>query len=513
MRTIFVVAGLAALLMQSIGCSSQSPGPDDWYRVDPLFNTGANAGVSSDGSLNPYRFRFPEQPGSDEAAATNTRQEYAEAVGQRASKQNVPQTERHTKPHDHKDPTGKVTAADGQGNPPATVPQDFGNTVASRRKARQAVLGLRTDAGSQPVNGLTGSEEAVKTATPAADPTLSAADEADLAAVAMRTSTSAYEASRGSKLNRDRYIGILVAQSDALVGRHVASIIGTQNAAELGLSTTALVTSSLATVFSPPGTKSALSAASAVATGTRGAIREQIYSNAFGWAIGQAIVDTRSEIYRTKILPNLNQDIDRYTIDHALADIQAYHESGSFYMGLMAINKRIAAGDRTGLFPKTGPEGSLKIMSTGLTAWIKDDRSVNVKIEFKRSDDKVYKIVFANAKSVQAVEPKSRLVKKVDSDKDGLTYELLLPGTIEFKIVPAFQVDDPKNDDDKLKGFKAVVIKMDDGANTQYVIDIGVETPKAENKPESKPENKPEEKPSDKPNGAGGGAAAGTKPD
>lgn len=380
----------AVALLLSVAACAQRPGPDDWYRVDPLFTNDDRDTIARDGSLNPYRFRFEDQPKS-------------------------------------------LTATD----------RDTLKTLAATRSAAQRGI---TKSADNPL--AVASQEAL----------LLAVD----AEVARKTFATAYAAALANVDNRNRYIALLIAQSDSIVGGHLASIIGTQNALELSMGTTALVTSALATAFTPVGTKTALSAASAIASGTRTSVRETVYSNAFGWAIAQSIIEDRTKFLKDTILVKAQSlDARTYTIDHAIADIQTYHERGSFYNGLIEINKRVAGGNRQGLFP-----GTTTLPRVTVPKSITVDKSkpeAKLSVEFETVDAKAFKIKFESVASVTLVNPKDPLIAAIGKT-DSKEFEVRLSGTVAFNVVPVL-TDSAKPDG----GFQPIIIQAEDAKFTRYV--------------------------------------------
>ena len=131
---------------------------------------------------------------------------------------------------------------------------------------------------------------------------------------------------------QDAILGV----SDRVGSAHLASIIGTEDALNLTFGFLDVLFDGLSIVFTPPGTKSALAAVSAIAGTSRSLVNEEIYANIIAPAITKAIESERNNAL-VDITRRRQEPITSYTVENAIADAIRYHESWSFYKGLQAL--------------------------------------------------------------------------------------------------------------------------------------------------------------------------------
>lgn len=460
----------AATFLLTVASCAQRPGPDDWYRVDPLFTSANTDAVDRDGAVNPYRFKFAEQRDREKGNTQNSNPQHSVNTS-RPPATNASLTHDQSKPPAN--PSSDTSRSLSLVTPAAHTTADATVVALSPSAEHSASEPLQPDAQKAAWNNLRSIAEFYKIQPTEANRAAAqqlftdfvVAQRARGAEDALRSTSTAYAAAQAHIFHRNRYIAFLIGQSDAIVGGHIASIIGTQNAFELGFGTTSLVTSALATAFTPPGTKTALSAASAISSGMRTSVRETVYSNAFGWAIAEAIIEERSKFLTDVILTKAaTLDASTYTIDHAIADIQIYHDKGSFYNGMIEINKRIAAGDRRGRVPASVALPQITVPKE--LAADKQARDVEFRVEFTTVGSQAFKILFENIESVSLASPTEQLVVATAKDKE---FEIRLAGATTFKG-KAVYLDSQKPD----SGFLPIIIQADDAKFTRYVIPVKI---------------------------------------
>ncbi len=154
--------------------------------------------------------------------------------------------------------------------------------------------------------------------------------------VASKAFEELYTKAKSDKQTRNYIITQTLLASDQLVEGHKKYIISGQATVNAGLSIGTSAAAGLATIFEPPGTKSALSAGAFFLNATRSTINEQFYLNQLSTGIIREITVAREEI-KEKIVANMSLDHDKYPIDSALADLRDYHERGSMLYGLVAL--------------------------------------------------------------------------------------------------------------------------------------------------------------------------------
>ncbi|MFO0831487.1 MAG: hypothetical protein U0637_06550 [Phycisphaerales bacterium] len=415
-RNIMLLSILALLAVPLAGCSGlDKANMANWYRVEPLFTDKDGDGVSPIGQINPYKFRFPDQ----------------QAAGRQVSMA-------HSQSDDALAASMAMLAPDN-----------------SRQLALQTAIDAASRSATPQNQDLVAQlqGELVMTAR------------AEVSESNRKSSSTAYDAAQKDKINRNRFIMLLVKQSDTMVSKHLSEIIGTQDTLELGFSTTSTATSAVASIISPVGTKNILSAISAISSGTRTAVREQVYTNAFAWAIVDAIRAERQEKLST-ITTGMSQGVDQYSIDQALADIVTYHESGSFYNGVVAINRRVASGDRRGLRVESVPAVSLSFSPAEPT--VAADGTADVKIKFEREagDSRSYVITFEQVNAATLADTNTQAARATGDAKDH-KFELLLTGEIAFKVTPV-----PLDPNQTPKKYKPILVSVNDAHNTRRVVAV-----------------------------------------
>lgn len=147
---------------------------------------------------------------------------------------------------------------------------------------------------------------------------------------------TAYEQAVADQAMRNRLMDILIGRSQRQFEVHISMIIAGQSSINLGLDTVTMTTAGLAAVFTPPVTTTALATTAALTEGFQSAFNERIYLNFLAPRIISEMTQSRAAHYsllqQHKLLP-----IDVYSVDSMLAEIETYHQKGSFLHGIMRL--------------------------------------------------------------------------------------------------------------------------------------------------------------------------------
>jgi hypothetical protein len=99
---------------------------------------------------------------------------------------------------------------------------------------------------------------------------------------------------------------------------------------------------SAGTVAAAEAAKSALAAAATGVTGVQAAMNEQIYQQLFVGTIVNTIDGSRTEKL-AEITAQRGLSIEAYSVDDMIRDVQQYHQSCSFYEGLVLLHETVIA--------------------------------------------------------------------------------------------------------------------------------------------------------------------------
>jgi hypothetical protein len=136
--------------------------------------------------------------------------------------------------------------------------------------------------------------------------------------------TTPQPAATASIDEKREFLGKVLMQSEMQCGEFVDRLVLGENATNTALDVAGTAFSALSTAFAPPGTKSALSAAATIATGSKTAIDADIYAKAAIADFATAIQKTYYSDMKTYIdaLPSLAPPV---VISAEIAKIQSYH--------------------------------------------------------------------------------------------------------------------------------------------------------------------------------------------
>lgn len=138
---------------------------------------------------------------------------------------------------------------------------------------------------------------------------------------------------------RNALLEAMIVASDNNTSSHLASLKATQASVNVLFGAAALGLTGGAAV-APAATASALAAASTGVQGARALINEEVYSQAFAESIIMLVTEDRKATAAT-IRLNYTKSMTEYPIERAIADVSAYHESGSVYYGLALARQAI----------------------------------------------------------------------------------------------------------------------------------------------------------------------------
>jgi hypothetical protein len=138
---------------------------------------------------------------------------------------------------------------------------------------------------------------------------------------------------------RNALLEAMIVASDANTSSHLAGLKATQSNVNLLFGAAALGLTGGAAV-APAVTASALAAASTGVQGARTLINDEVYSQAFSESIIMLITEDR-KVTAELIRRNYTKSMTDYPLERAIADVSAYHESGSVYYGLALARQAI----------------------------------------------------------------------------------------------------------------------------------------------------------------------------
>jgi len=153
---------------------------------------------------------------------------------------------------------------------------------------------------------------------------------------------SAYEEAKSDTTGamRNDLMDYLVGNSDKICDAHKAGIISTASMTNLGLTEVSTILSGLGAILTPASTVRALSGAAAITSATNANINQATYQSLVTEAVVGSIEQTRRDKLANLLL-NREKALAAYSVDQMLVDVNAYHQSCSFYAGLVSLNKAV----------------------------------------------------------------------------------------------------------------------------------------------------------------------------
>lgn len=146
----------------------------------------------------------------------------------------------------------------------------------------------------------------------------------------------AYAAAQADKDHRNRLAAILMKQSDDICTQEMARLTANEAMVNAGLSIVGNGLSTTAAIVTGNLAKSILAGGASFANATRGHIDAEVYRNALSTAVGKAI-SAKREGLANSIRTHRSDSIGTYSVDDMILDVNAYHQSCSFYLGLQLV--------------------------------------------------------------------------------------------------------------------------------------------------------------------------------
>lgn len=405
-----VVLALAVSLLS--GCGLLNGGdPGRIYRVPELTSNDKDLkGFDSHDRINQYAFQFPGQ-------GTAKQSEKAIEVDERQSRQRAMTKQEVAKPDTTTGSPATPAPAGAPGGDAFAEPMfgDLPPGYVPYAKLGEVLRRIKQDgAAFEP-----GQSEGL------------------LSFAVMQQTTTAYQAALLDRQSRNRLQTIMIQQSDKIVAKHLSSIIGLENEINVLFGVTATSTAAVAGIVSPVGTKNILTAISAIASGSRDIVREQVYQNAFGLAIVDRIVTARRKFLTETINPKRANSIAEYPVDAAIADVLELHNMGSFYEGVAQIRREISLGNLSSQRPTSVP-AEVTIQPAALVVKLDKDNAGELDVNIVRTSADAFAIVVKGVSVLEPLAPKtkSEYLEQLAADEKAKTYKYDLRGSgkVTFKF-------------------------------------------------------------------------------
>lgn len=162
---------------------------------------------------------------------------------------------------------------------------------------------------------------------------------------------TAYAMATRDRGARARLASILIKHADDVCTQELGRLTANEAISNTALATVASTLSGIATIVTGERAKEIFAAGSGLATATRSHVNAHVYRNVLSTAVSRAIHIERDK-KRGEILAALKAPTD-YNIDQMVLDVNAYHQTCSFYRGLTLVleavdRARFEEGDRAG---------------------------------------------------------------------------------------------------------------------------------------------------------------------
>lgn len=136
---------------------------------------------------------------------------------------------------------------------------------------------------------------------------------------------------------RNRLAAILATHSDEVCTKELGDISAREAISNTLLGTITSTLSTVSSIVTGTKLKSWLSGGAAISSATRDHINAEVFRNVLSNAMAKAIENSRAT-QMTAIKTALTDDnTENYTIDDAIRDINRYHQTCSFYNGLVLV--------------------------------------------------------------------------------------------------------------------------------------------------------------------------------
>lgn len=143
-----------------------------------------------------------------------------------------------------------------------------------------------------------------------------------------------------AKRYRNNLQSHVLARSEEICTVHKGQIIARAAVVNFSGNLAAAVLSGTSTALGGALAKSALSAASAVATTGTALYNEEFYQNLLAAAVVKNIESRRSEFWEKTIIAGQEKMVDEYSVRQAIRDAEKYHNMCSFMSGIQALAEK-----------------------------------------------------------------------------------------------------------------------------------------------------------------------------
>ena len=141
-------------------------------------------------------------------------------------------------------------------------------------------------------------------------------------------------------LDRDQATYSLLTVSDHLCNIHLSTIVSNSNTWNVTSGAITNLLAGLASIGSNPVSQAKLAAGAAFSNGTRSLVNSEIYAQNLATTVVRAIVIKRESMGK-EIVDKLTEPQSKYPFFAAINDVQKYHNSCSFYVGVSEITRLV----------------------------------------------------------------------------------------------------------------------------------------------------------------------------
>ena len=166
---------------------------------------------------------------------------------------------------------------------------------------------------------------------------------------------TAYELAVDRKVERNRLAAILIKHADDVCTQELGRLTANEAITNTALATVASTLSGIATIVTGAHAKEIFAAGSGLATASRSHVNAHVFRNILSTAVSRAIHIERDK-QRGAIQAQLAKDNATYNVDQMVVEVNAYHQTCSFYRGLTLV---LEAVDRT-RFEESDRAGALR---------------------------------------------------------------------------------------------------------------------------------------------------------
>lgn len=154
---------------------------------------------------------------------------------------------------------------------------------------------------------------------------------------------TAYLRATDDKIARNRLAAILIKHADDVCTQELGRLTANEAITNTALATVASTLSGIATIVTGAHAKEIFAAGSGLATASRSHVNAHVFRNVLSTAISRAIHIARDK-QRGEIQAQLAKAPEVYNVDQMVVEVNAYHQTCSFYRGLSLV---LEAVDRT----------------------------------------------------------------------------------------------------------------------------------------------------------------------